>query len=41
MNFSITQNGQELDKSKYTWDEERKTLSTTENGLVLDFSDVN
>jgi hypothetical protein len=37
--FSITRNGKELDKSKYNWDEKTKTLSTTENYLVLDFSD--
>ena len=37
--FSITQNGKELDRRKYTWDGKTKTLSTTENNLVLDFSD--
>jgi uncharacterized cupin superfamily protein len=37
--FSITQHGKELDKSKYSWNEETKTLTTKENGLVLDFSD--
>jgi hypothetical protein len=37
--FSIRQNGIELDKSKYSWNEKTKTLSTTENSLVLDFSD--
>jgi hypothetical protein len=37
--FSITQYGIELDKSKYSWNEKTKTLSTTENNLVLDFSD--
>jgi hypothetical protein len=39
--FSITQNGIELDKSKYNWNEETKTLTTTKNNLVLDFSDYN
>ncbi len=38
MVFSITQNGKELGKRRYTWDEETKTLSTTEDNLVLDFS---
>jgi hypothetical protein len=37
--FSITQYGKELDKSKYSWNEETKTLTTKENNLVLDFSD--
>jgi uncharacterized cupin superfamily protein len=37
--FSITQYGKELGKSKYSWNEETKTLSTKENYLVLDFSD--
>jgi hypothetical protein len=36
--FSVTQNGKELDKSKYKWDEENKVFSTKENNLVLDFS---
>jgi hypothetical protein len=36
--FSITQNGIELDKSKYSWNEKTKTLITKENYLVLDFS---
>jgi uncharacterized cupin superfamily protein len=37
--FSITQYGKELDKSKYSWNEKTKTLTTKENDLVLDFSD--
>jgi hypothetical protein len=37
--FSITQHGKELDKSKYSWNEETQTLITKENYLVLDFSD--
>jgi hypothetical protein len=37
--FSITQNGKKLNKSKYSWNEKTKTLSTEENDLVLDFSD--
>ena len=37
--FSVTQNGKELDKSKYVWDENNKVFSTKENNLVLDFSD--
>jgi hypothetical protein len=36
--FSITQHGKELDKSKYSWNEETKTLITKENCLVLDFN---
>ena len=36
--FSITKNGKALDTALYTWDEESKTLATTETGLVLDFS---
>lgn len=39
-NYSITQNGKPLAKSKYTIDEEAKTFSTTEDDLVLDFSDL-
>ena len=38
MKFSITQNGEELSKEKYNWDENTKTLSTNENNLVLNFS---
>ena len=38
MTFSITQDGKELSKDKYTWDKETRTLSTTEDNLVLDFS---
>ena len=41
MNFSVTQNGKELDKSKYTWDEKTKTFSTNESNLTLDFSNLN
>jgi len=37
--MKITQNGKELDASKYSWDEKTKTFSTNENNLVLDFSD--
>jgi hypothetical protein len=39
--FSITQHGKRLDKSRYNWDEKTRTLSTTENYLVFDFSDYN
>jgi hypothetical protein len=41
MIFSVTQNGRELDKSKYTWDESTKTFSTNENNLALDFFNLN
>ena len=37
MNYSITQNGKPLDKSKYTIDEKSKTFSSNEDDLVLDF----
>ena len=37
MNYSITQNGKPLGKSKYTIDEKTKTFSSNENDLVLDF----
>ena len=37
MNYSITQNGKPLDKSKYTIDEKTKTFSSNEDDLVLDF----
>ena len=38
INFSITQFGKPLDKSRYTWDEATKTLSALEADLVLDFA---
>ena len=41
MKFSITQNGKELNKKKYNWDENTQTLSTNENNLVLNFSKYN
>ena len=41
MNFSVTQYGKELDPSKYNWDPKTKTFSTTEDDLVLDFSNIN
>ena len=37
MNLSVTQFGQVLDPSKYTWDESTNTFSTNESNLVLDF----
>ena len=40
MNFSVTKNGQPLDSSLYTWDEETKTFYTDENNLVLDFTGI-
>ena len=36
--FSVTQNGKELDKSKYNWNEEDKVFRTSEVDLVLDFN---
>jgi hypothetical protein len=38
--FSITKNGRPLSKKLYNWDENTKTFSTKENGLVLDFTGV-
>jgi hypothetical protein len=40
MNFKVTQNGKDLPKSKYTWDEESKTFSSIEDNLVLDFRNM-
>jgi len=39
-NFSITQNGKALDKSKYMIDFDNKTFSSKEYDLVLDFTDL-
>ena len=39
-NWKVTQNGVELDPSKYTWYEKKKTFSTNEDNLVLDFSEI-
>jgi hypothetical protein len=39
--FSVTQNGKELDKKFYNWNEESRTFSTNKNDLVLDFSLLN
>jgi len=39
--FTVSQNGKELDKSKYSWDEKSKTFGTNEDNLVLDFSEHN
>ncbi len=35
--FTVTQNGKPLAKSKYKWDEETRTFSTKQNNLVIDF----
>ena len=40
INFSVTQYGKPLDKSKYNWDKKTKTFSTIEDNLILDFSEV-
>lgn len=40
-NFTITQNGQPLNPSKYTWDETTKTLKTEESNLKIVFEDSN
>jgi len=39
-NYSISQYGKPLDKSKYTIDEYTKTFSSDENDLVLDFHNL-
>ena len=36
--MKITQLGKELDREKYIIDKKAKSFSTTEDGLVLDFS---
>ncbi len=36
--FSVTKNGVALSKELYSWNEKTRTFSSTENGLVLDFS---
>ena len=38
--FSVTKNGENLSKDLYTWNEETRTFSSNENGLVLDFPDI-
>jgi len=38
--FSVTKNREPLSKELYTWNEETKTFSTNENGLVLDFTGI-
>jgi hypothetical protein len=40
MNFSITKNGKQLSSKLYNWDAKTKTLSTEEEGLVLDISGI-
>ena len=41
VNFSVTKNGKKLSKKFYTWDKKTRTFSTLEDGLVLDFNDMN
>ena len=36
----VLQNGKPLKLSKFSWNEETKTFTTNENGLVFDFKDV-
>jgi hypothetical protein len=38
--FSVTQFGKPLDPKLYKWDSEKKTFSTEESNLVLDFSNL-
>ena len=40
IDFNVTQHGKDLDPSKYTWDDDTKTFSSSEDNLVLDFSDI-
>ena len=37
MNYSISQNGKQLDKKLYTFDKKTRTFSSDEDNLVLDF----
>lgn len=37
-NFSVTRYGKPLDDNLYNWDDETRTFSTSENNLILDFS---
>ncbi|MHA1402088.1 MAG: hypothetical protein ACTSQE_17195 [Candidatus Heimdallarchaeaceae archaeon] len=39
-NFSVTQNGLPLSKTKYTWNEDTRTFSSLEDDLVLDFNGI-
>ena len=39
--FSVTQNGQKLNPSKYNWNEKTRAFSTTESNLVIDFGETN
>jgi hypothetical protein len=39
-NFSVTKNGKVLDPISYTWDEDNITFSSDEDGLVLDFTNI-
>ena len=36
----VLQNGKPLALNKFTWNEATKTFSSNENGLVIDFSDI-
>ncbi len=36
--FSVTKNGVAISKELYSWNEKTRTFSSTENGLILDFS---
>lgn len=40
MGFSITKNGKKLKRWHYSWNKKTRTLSTKEEGLFLDFSDM-
>jgi hypothetical protein len=40
LNFTVTKNGKPISSNLYTWDEKTRTFSTTERGLVLDFTGI-
>jgi hypothetical protein len=40
MKFSVTKNGELLDTKLYSWDPKIKTFCSNEDGLVLDFSNI-
>jgi hypothetical protein len=40
MNFSVTKNGKPLNSKLYSWDPKTNTFSSNENGLVLDFYNI-
>jgi hypothetical protein len=41
MNFSVTKDGLPLDPSLYSWNSKNYIFSTSQDGLILDFSGIN